>query len=69
LKLFPGKLHSHLIKPFVISNVFPYGAVKTTSLERNKLLKVNEHQLKTFYEGWMTELTAFVELAEPIYEA
>jgi hypothetical protein len=25
--------------------------------------------LKTFYEGWTTELTAFVELAEPVYEA
>jgi hypothetical protein len=24
--------------------------------------------LKPFYESWMTELTAFVELAEPIYE-
>jgi hypothetical protein len=25
--------------------------------------------LKTFYERWTTELTAFVELTEPIYEA
>jgi hypothetical protein len=68
LKLFPGKLRSHWIGPFVVSNVFSYGAVEITSLERNKVLKVNEHQLKTFYEGWMIELTAFVELVEPIYE-
>ena len=69
MKLFPGKLRSHWIGPFVVSNVFSYGAVEITSLERKKVLKVNEHQLKTFYEGWMIELTAFVELVEPIYEA
>jgi hypothetical protein len=69
LKPFPGKLRSHWIGPFVVSNIFSYGAVEITSLERNKVLKVNEHQLKTFYEGWMIEFTASVELAEPIYEA
>jgi hypothetical protein len=69
LKLFPGKLRSHWIRPFVVSNVFPYSVVEITSLEINKVLKVNRHRLKTFYEGWTTELNAFVELAEPIYEA
>jgi hypothetical protein len=68
LKLFPGKLHSHWIGPFVVSNIFSCGAVEITSLETNKVLKVNGHRLKPFYEGWMTELTASVELAEPIYE-
>jgi hypothetical protein len=32
LKLFPGKLRSCWIGPFVVSNVFPYGAVEITSL-------------------------------------
>jgi hypothetical protein len=68
LKLFPGKLYSRWIGPFVVSNVFSYGAVEITSLETNKVLKVNGHRLKPFYEGWTTELTASVELAEPIYE-
>jgi hypothetical protein len=68
LKLFPGKLHSRWIGPFVVSNVFPYGAVEITSLETNKALKVNGHRLKPFYEGWTVELTTSVELAEPIYE-
>jgi len=68
LKLFPGKLCSRWIGPFVFSNVFPYSAVEITSLETNKVLKVNEHRLKPSYEGWTTELTAFMELAEPIYE-
>ena len=48
---------------------FSYGAVEIINLETNKVLKVNEHRLKPFYEGWTTELTASVELAELIYEA
>ncbi|KAJ6886804.1 hypothetical protein NC651_027227 [Populus alba x Populus x berolinensis] len=68
LKLFPGKLSSRWIGPFVVSNVFPYGAVEITSLETNNILKVNGHRLKPFYEGWTAELTASAELAEPIYE-
>jgi len=62
------KLLSRWIGPFVVSNVFPYGAVEITSLETNKVLKVNGHRLKPFYEGWTTELTISVELAESIYE-
>ncbi|KAL9357253.1 hypothetical protein Peur_050506 [Populus x canadensis] len=68
LKLFPGKLRSRWIGPFVVSNVFPYGAVEITSLDINKVLKVNGHRLKPFYEGWTAELTASVELAQPTYE-
>ena len=68
LKLFLVKLRSCWIGPFIVSNVFSYGAVEITSLETNKVLKVNGHRLKPFYEGWTTELTASVELAEPIYE-
>jgi len=69
LKLFPRKLRSCWVGPFVVSNVFLYGAVEITSLETNKVLKVNGHLLKTFYKSWMAELTAFVELAEQIYKA
>ena len=47
---------------------FSYGAVEITSLETNKVLKVNGHRLKPFYEGWTVELTASAELAKPIYE-
>ena len=68
LELFPGKLRSRWIGPFVVSNIFPYGAIEITSLETNKVFKVNEHRLKPFYEGWTTELTASVDLAKPIYE-
>jgi hypothetical protein len=60
LKLFLGKLRSRWIGPFVVSNVFSYGAVEITSLKTNKVLKVNGHQLKTFYEDWMAEHTTSV---------
>jgi hypothetical protein len=69
LKLFPGKLCSHRIWPFVVSNIFSYGAVEITSVETNKVLKINEHQLKTFYKGWTIEFTTSIELVEPINEA
>ena len=68
LKLFPGKLRSLWIGPFVVSNFFPYGTVEITSLETNKVLKVNGHRLKPFYEGLTAELTASAELVKPIYE-
>jgi len=68
LKLFPEKLRSRWIGSFIVSNVFSYGAVEITSLETNKVLKVNEHRLKPFYKGWTTKLTVSGELAEPIYE-
>jgi hypothetical protein len=51
---FSRKLRSCWIGPFVIFNVFPYGTVKITSLETNKVLKVNGHRLKIFYKGWTT---------------
>jgi hypothetical protein len=43
LKLFPGKLRSYWIGPFAVYNVFSYGAIEITSLETNKVLKVNGH--------------------------
>jgi hypothetical protein len=56
------KSRSRWIESFVVSNVFSYGVVEITSLKTNKVLKVNEHQLKFFYESWTTELTTSVEL-------
>ncbi|KAJ9152455.1 hypothetical protein P3X46_026020, partial [Hevea brasiliensis] len=52
LKLMSGKLHSRWIGPFVVTNVFPYGAVEIQSLGTNKVFNVNGHRLKPFYEGF-----------------
>jgi hypothetical protein len=49
LRLFPGKLRSCWIRPFVVTNVFPHGAVEIQSLTTSEVFKVNGHRLKTFY--------------------
>ena len=41
LRLFPGKLRSKWIGPFVVTNVFPYGAVQIQSLRNIQEFKVN----------------------------
>ena len=50
--------------PLLSLMFFPYGVVKVTCLETNKVLKVKGHHLKPFYEAFI----AYVELAEQIYE-
>ncbi|KAM1166110.1 hypothetical protein ACFX2G_025886 [Malus domestica] len=50
LRLFPGKLPSKWIGPFVITNVFPYGAVQVQSLKIDHKFKVNGHRLKPYYD-------------------
>ncbi|KAJ9183529.1 hypothetical protein P3X46_007372 [Hevea brasiliensis] len=67
LKLMRGKLHSHWIGPFVVTNVFPYGAVEIQSLRTNKVFKVNGHRLKPFYEGFQEHTVEELKLSNPIY--
>ncbi|XP_059431555.1 uncharacterized protein LOC132165068 [Corylus avellana] len=67
LRLFPGKLRSRWIGPFVVTNVFPHGAVEIQSLATSKVFKVNGHRLKTFYEGFQAENVAKLDLEDPIY--
>lgn len=52
LKLFPGKLRSRWIGPFVILNIFSHGAIDIQSLKTGKIFKVNGHQLKPYFEGF-----------------
>ena len=67
LCLFPGKLRSRWIGPFVVTNVFPHGAVEIQSLATSKVFKVNGHRLKPFYEGLQVENVAKLDLEDPIY--
>ncbi|RDX98107.1 hypothetical protein CR513_19020, partial [Mucuna pruriens] len=60
LKLVAGKLHSRWDGPFVITNIFPYGAVELRDEASNKIFQVNRHQLKHFHEG-PTQLLGKVE--------
>ena len=67
LRLFPGKLRSCWIGPFIVTNVFPHGAVEIQSLVTSKVFKVNGHKLKPFYEGFQVENVAKLDLEDPIY--
>jgi len=48
LGLMGGKLRSKWIGPFVVTNVYPYGAVEIKSQSTDKSFKVNGHRLKPF---------------------
>ncbi|KAM2019973.1 hypothetical protein ACFX1T_022712 [Malus domestica] len=50
LRLFPGKLRSKWIGPFVIINVFVHGAVQIRSSKTGHEFKVKGHRLKPYYE-------------------
>ncbi|RDX96577.1 hypothetical protein CR513_20754, partial [Mucuna pruriens] len=51
LKLIAGKLRSRWDGPFVITNIFPYGAVELKDEHTNNTFQVNGHQIKLFHEG------------------
>ena len=68
LRLFPGKLLSRWIGPFVISNNFHYGAVEIQSLKTKKKFVVNDHRLKPYYEGFNSEQVEVTSLDDPSYE-
>jgi len=52
LKLFPGKLRSRWVGPFVVTSIFSHGAIEIKSEKTGKAFKVNGHRLKPFYEGF-----------------
>ena len=52
LKLFPGKLNSRWLGPFMVVKTYPHGAVEIKSFAANKIFEVNGHRLKHFYEGY-----------------
>ncbi|XP_027122253.1 uncharacterized protein [Coffea arabica] len=65
LKLFSGKLRSHWIGPFVVTNVLHYGAVEIQSLKNEKKFVVNGHRLKPYYEGVPIERVEMIHLEDP----
>ncbi|CAN6716177.1 unnamed protein product [Malus baccata var. baccata] len=52
IRLFPGKLHSKWIGPFMVTNVFSHGAIQIQSLKTQQEFKVNGHRLKPYYEAF-----------------
>ncbi|KAM2864295.1 hypothetical protein FF1_022978 [Malus domestica] len=53
LRLFPGKLRLCWIGPFVITNIFPHGAVQVRSFKTGQEFKVNGHRVKPYYESFV----------------
>ncbi|KAM2860131.1 hypothetical protein COP2_025465 [Malus domestica] len=62
LRLFLGKLRSKWIGHFVVTNVFPYGAVQIQSLKTQQEFKVNGHRLKPYYEAFEEHVVENVPL-------
>jgi len=51
LKLMPGKLRSRWDGPFLISNVFPYGAVELINERTGGTFLVNGQRLKHYHDS------------------
>ncbi|XP_070660596.1 uncharacterized protein [Malus domestica] len=62
LRLFPGKLRSKWIGPFVVTNVFPYSAVQVQSLRNGQEFKVNGHRLKPYYKSAVGQVVKEIPL-------
>ncbi|CAN6679399.1 unnamed protein product [Malus baccata var. baccata] len=62
LRLFPGKLRSNWVGPFVITNVFVHGAVQIQSLKTGQEFKVNGHRLKPYYENFVEHVVEEIPL-------
>ena len=56
LRLFPGKLRSRWIGPFVITDIFPHGAIQIQSLKTGQEFKVNGHRLKPYYDNFVEHI-------------
>lgn len=69
LKLFPGKLRSRWIGPFVVTKNFPHGAVEIKRLQTEKEFKVNGHRLKSYFEPFLPQNIEKIRLEDPIEEA
>ncbi|XP_062089649.1 uncharacterized protein LOC133796186 [Humulus lupulus] len=68
LKLFPGKLKSRWLGPFIVTKVFPHGAVEVVSPSTGKSFKVNGQRLKPYYESMAEEEQVHVMyLEDPVY--
>ncbi|RDX69471.1 pol, partial [Mucuna pruriens] len=68
LKLIIGKLHSRWDGPFVITNIFPNGAVQLQDEHSSSTFQVNGHQIKPFHEG-PTPITHDMEIISPMEPA
>ena len=67
LHMFPGKLRSKWIDPFVVKVVYPYGAVEIENPENGKSFKVSGQRLNPFLENFDHQQSS-EELVVPLYQ-
>ena len=65
LHLFPGKLQSRWIGPYIVHKVYPHGAMEIEDPKTGIISKVNGQRLKPFLEGFDPELTS-IPLEDPV---
>ena len=65
MKLFPGKLRSRWSGPYVIKEVYPFGMIVIKDEKFDTEYRVNEHQLKIYYEGADMKNTDEVHFSDP----
>ena len=67
LHLFPEKLRSRWTGPFIVKNVFPYGAIAIENLKNDNIFKVNGQRLKPFLENFSQDEES-INLEDSIYQ-
>ncbi|XP_020417994.1 uncharacterized protein LOC109948704 [Prunus persica] len=66
LKLFPRKLKSRWTGPYLVTQVFPHGAVQITNEDKGNTFKVNGHRLKPYVETPFDIAAESLTLKEPV---
>ena len=64
LHLFPGKLRSKWSGPYLIKEIFPYGAIEVQNPKNGTPFKVNGQRLKPYFEHFRGEVDC-VDLIDP----
>lgn len=68
LRLFPGKLKSRWDGPYIITHVFPHGAIEIRDPRDGQVFKVNGQRLKPYVEGVSDEgVIESIHLVDPVY--
>ena len=65
LRLFAGTLKSRWTRPFIMSKVYPYGAIEVIN-EKQDVLNVNSQRLKKCHRGKGDELHHVAYLNDPM---
>jgi hypothetical protein len=65
LRLFPGKLRSRWIGPFIVTSIHHHGAIEIRSLATDKILKVNGHRLKHYIGN---DIVCYIDVEDVKFE-